>query len=201
MADSGAEPNWRPTQYVPKVITMQPHDENEAPESFDYDQEVSKAHLEAAGWDIGIFQHSNPFLCHLIYVRDYRTNYTSLFSITMKEFAALTPPASPGELSALVARLVKRHQRGRLTRQEDRAFLPAMASYVKGTESYRIWQSREGSDARLHAVINIYPEGGCRLRPFVLRAKGTVIPAEKLIALADEARSMDQKRHPEWFTD
>ena len=170
-------------------------------ESFDFDQEVSRAHLDAAGWDVDVFKHSNPFLCHVIYIRDYRTDHVALFSITMKDFEALSPPAPPGELSALLARLLKRYQKGRLSPREERGFLPVLAGYVKGTQTYRFWRDEAARDARLHAVINVYPDGSqARLRPFALRESGTVVPAGRLMDAADEVREMDLRHHPEWFS-
>ncbi|HDX8014172.1 TPA: hypothetical protein RPP61_003974 [Escherichia coli] len=47
---------------------------------FDYDKSVSNAHLEAAGWGMDAFNHSNPFESHVIYVRDYRNDHIRLFT-------------------------------------------------------------------------------------------------------------------------
>lgn len=166
-------------------------------EEFNFDHEVSRAHLDAAGWREGIFNHSNPFLCHVIYVHDYRTGHVEFFTITMKDFDALDPPAPPGELSALLARLLKRHQKGRLSPKEDRAFMSVLAGYIKGTQAYRLWPGKGG---RLHAAINVYPDGSqARLRPFILRESATVVNATRLIEDTNMVRQMDQQNHPEWF--
>lgn len=165
---------------------------------FDFDSEVTKAHLEAAGWQIGEFLHGNPFLCHVFYVCDYRTNHVELFSITMEDFDALKP-MEPGELSALLLRLIKRHQRGRLTKKEGRALLPTLATYFKGTQVYRRWRDEATTNQRLHAVVNLYPGEGGWVRPFIAGKSATVISADSIQELSDGVRRMDLERHPEWF--
>ena len=58
-----------------------------------YDKEVSDAHLAAAGWGMDAFNHSNPFESHVIYVRDYRSDNTRLFTIRQDEFDVIRVPA------------------------------------------------------------------------------------------------------------
>lgn len=167
---------------------------------FDYDREVTRAHLDAAGWDLDAFNDVNPFQCHVVYVRDFSSDYVALFSIKMQDFQALDLPETSGELSPLVAHLLKRHQQGRLTGQENMALVPALAGYIKGTRSYQMWREQVGDSTteRLHVVISVYPERGGMLRPFMLREPGTVVPAEVLLQMTEEAREQDLRRHPEW---
>lgn len=58
---------------------------------FDYDKSVSNAHLEAAGWGMDAFNHSNPFESHVIYVRDYRNDHIRLFTIKQADFDMRIP--------------------------------------------------------------------------------------------------------------
>lgn len=59
---------------------------------FDYDKSVSNAHLEAAGWGMDAFNHSNPFESHVIYVRDYRNDHIRLFTIKQADFDTIKLP-------------------------------------------------------------------------------------------------------------
>ena len=72
-----------------------------------YDKEVSDAHLAAAGWGMDAFNHSNPFESHVIYVRDYRSDNTRLFTIRQDEFDVIRVPAhQPIEvMTSVIARL------------------------------------------------------------------------------------------------
>lgn len=58
----------------------------------DYDKLVSNAHLEAAGWGMDAFNHSNPFESHVIYVRDYRNDHIRLFTIKQADFDTIKQP-------------------------------------------------------------------------------------------------------------
>lgn len=164
---------------------------------FDFDQEVSKAHLAAAGWKLNDFISSNPTLCHMFYVRDFRTGHIQLFTITRDAFEQLRVPFSAAELSSSLADLMHRLAGGCLTPEESKVLPGVLAGYVKGTQSYRIWNSTAGGDDRLHAVVNVYPGG--TVRPFIEPPVSTVLPAEKILADTDAVRAMDLANHPEWF--
>lgn len=164
---------------------------------FDFDQEVSKAHLAAAGWKLGEYVSSNPGHCHVFYVRDFRTGHLQLFTILRDVFEQTRVPFSAAELSSTLADLVYRLAVGGLTPEDNQVLPTVLAGYVKGTQSYRIWNAAASGTDRLHAVINLYPGGN--VRPFVARAQGTVVPVEKILADTDTVRAMDLANHPEWF--
>jgi hypothetical protein len=164
----------------------------------DFDHDVSKAHLEAAGWSLDRYFHANPFQCHVVYVRDYRTDHIQLFTIKRDDFDSIEVPFSTGELSAVLAELMLRLAGGRVSTKEAQALPQLLAAYVKGTQAYRVWRSQAGGhDRRLHAILNLYPGGS--VRPFIARTSDTVIAADKLMADTDQVRAMDLANHPEWF--
>jgi len=170
--------------------------------AFDYDKTVSEAQLAASGWDVGVFKHSNPFECHFIYVCDFRSDRYDLFSVTFSDFQKGGVDAPAGEISPLVAKLVKRYQRGRLNKRDETMFLPALLTYVKGTRSYAQWCQQADKHQRLHFVINIYPSktAAC-LRPFILKgANKPVVNADQLMADAKIVHDHDRVRNPDWFT-
>lgn len=167
--------------------------------SAEFDKTISKAHLSAHGWDIGVFKHSNPFECHVLYVRDFRSDHTELFTMRMDDFANYKPPATSDEISGLLARLIKRHQRNRLTQKEKGALLPTLICYMKGTQCFDIWRQAAEPDQRLHMVINIYGEKEVLVRPFIMKSEGVLLPAEQVLEASNHARSLDRQRHPEWF--
>lgn len=165
---------------------------------FNFDRDVSFAHLEGAGWNMGMHSHSNPFDCHMLYVRDYRTDHVELFTVSRSDFDRIRLDVGAGELSPLVVELVARRQQGTLSDEEERSFLPAMVGYIKATSTFRQWRSLASAQERLHAVLCIYPENGCMLRPFILRESGTVVSSDNVVRLTDQVRATDLQRHPEW---
>ena len=54
------------------------------------DKAITKAHLNAKGWDMGDFHQSNPFDCHVFYLFDFRLNTIQLISLPKKEFNKLS---------------------------------------------------------------------------------------------------------------
>jgi AcrR family transcriptional regulator len=167
--------------------------------AFDFDQSVSKAHMEAAGWDLNEFEHSNPFQCHMLYVRDFRTDHSELFSVTMADFDKIRLNIPAGELSCLVAEAIKQRQEGPLSAEMRDTFLPALVGYIKNTRTYRQWRDEAKAQERLHMVINVYPENGGIVRPFAIREKGTVAAAAQVVELTSHVREIDLRNHPEWF--
>lgn len=168
--------------------------------AFDYDRDVSEAHLAASGWDIGAFHHSNPFECHAIYVCDYRSGRVDLFSATFSDVEKTHVASSPDNLSGMVARLMQRHQRNRLSKRGIRAFLPVLLGYIKTTRTYAQWRQQADQNERMHFVLNIYPHGRTgTVRPFVLRETRTVVDVSTLIGSSEAVRKADHANHPEWF--
>lgn len=77
---------------------------------FDYDKSVSNAHLEAAGWGMDAFNHSNPFESHVIYVRDYRNDHIRLFTIKQADFDTIKLPLhlTSDMLASVIAEFVSK---------------------------------------------------------------------------------------------
>lgn len=143
---------------------------------FDYDKSVSNAHIEAAGWGMDAFNHSNPFESHVIYVRDYRNDHIRLFTIKQADFDIIKLP---------------------LHLTSD-TLAPALVGYAKTTETYRSWRRVSGAAERLHMVINIYAGSGL-LRPFIARVLKTVLTSQEVLAFSSQVKGMDVSNHPEWF--
>lgn len=164
---------------------------------FDFDRSVSEAHLAAAGWELNTFNHSNPFDSHFIYVCDFRNEHTQLFSFSRTDFYELKVPLSASELSGAVCELMQKLSDGTLTDEESKILSPALAAYIKATQTFRQWQSQSDAHSRLHAILNIYP--GNTVRPFAGQSSGTVLQPEAVLSMAGGVRDMDLARHPEWF--
>ena len=168
---------------------------------FDYDKSVSNAHLEAAGWGIDAFNHSNPFESHVIYVRDYRNEHIRLFTIKQADFDTIKLPLhlTSYMLASVIAEFVSKAAKGKLNAKESNTLAPALVGYAKSTETYQRWRRVSGATERLHMVINIYAGSGL-LRPFIARASETVVlTTQELLVFSSQVKGMDVSNHPEWF--
>ncbi|BBG91552.1 MULTISPECIES: hypothetical protein [Gammaproteobacteria] len=168
-----------------------------------YDKEVSDAHLAAAGWGMDAFNHSNPFESHVIYVRDYRSDNTRLFTIRQDEFDVIRVPAhQPIEvMTSVIAASMIKLARGTLKINENSGLAHALVGYAKATQTYRQWRLVAGAKERLHLILNIYPTRGDDglLRPIILRTPETVLSTTEVLMTAAQIRDVDRVNHPEWF--
>lgn len=169
----------------------------------DYDKTVSDAHLAAAGWGMDAFNHSNPFESHVIYVRDYRSDNTRLFTIRQNEFDVIRAPANqPIEvMTSVIAASMIQLARGTLKINESSGLAHALVGYAKATQTYRQWRLVAGAQERLHLILNIYPTRGDDglLRPMILRTPETVLSTTEVLKVSMDIREMDKGNHPEWF--
>ncbi|WP_445766746.1 hypothetical protein [Rheinheimera sp.] len=169
----------------------------------DFDKTVSKAHLEASGWNMDSFRGGNPFESYCIYVHDVDNTQVNLFTVLRKDFDSLQlPPVAPaGILASLVCECLERYRMGKSRPENDSEFLPKLVAYIKATQIFGVWQQHGGT--RLHFVINVYgSKKGAKksmLRPFVANFDGTVLPTNELMDQSTQVLQMDKARHPEWF--
>ncbi|EHQ7937243.1 MULTISPECIES: hypothetical protein [Gammaproteobacteria] len=166
----------------------------------DYDKLVSNAHLEAAGWGMDAFNHSNPFESHVIYVRDYRNDHIRLFTIKQADFDTIKQPLhlTSDMLASVIAEFISKAAKGTLNTKESNTLAPALVGYAKSTETYRSWRRVSGVGERLHMVINIYAGSGL-LRPFIARAQETVLTTQEVLVFSSQVKDLDISNHPEWF--
>lgn len=167
------------------------------PKPFNFDLEVSSAHLGASGWALETFSHSNPFDCHCFYVRDFKTGHVRIFTVRMEDFESIVPPMSSNEVSVVIAQAIKKYAKGKITKRDKKVIGPALAIYIKGTAAFKIWSAKHDAGARIHAIINIY--GGNTLRPALMNCEETTLSADELMKYTDQIHSMDRQSHPDWF--
>jgi hypothetical protein len=164
---------------------------------FDFDFTVSSTHLASAGWKLETFHGSNPFQCHVVYVRDFKTGHVQIFSISKENFDSTPRIATSDEASGEIAKIIRRYAKGKVRKRDERLIGPALAIYVKGTQGYRIWKDRYGLEERIHALINIYQ--GSLLRPALIGFKGTILAADEYVQYSDQIAQIDKQKHPDWF--
>lgn len=164
---------------------------------FDFDFEVSSSHMDAAGWKLGKFNSSNPFDCHVIYIRDFRRKHVQLFSVPMKHFDATPLLASPEEVTGDIGRIMKKYAKGKVNRTDERLIGPAVVMYLKGSKAYQVWKDKYGPDVRIHGIIHIY--NGGMFRPALIGYDATIIPSDEFMNYSDQIMAADKQNHPEWF--
>lgn len=168
---------------------------------FDFDKEVATAHFENAGWGLDQFNHSNPFECHLFYIRDYRTGHVQVFTIRKDHLEELIPKDTSLALGGVLGELMMRIHQRTATEKELWMLMPVLGGYFKGTQTFQQWKRLRQPGERAHVLINIYggdnPVTG--VRPFMVRVDGTVLDASVFMEQTDRVKQMDQANHPEWF--
>jgi hypothetical protein len=164
---------------------------------FDFNLEVSSAHLDSAGWKMGEHHHSNPFDTHVFYLHDFKTGHMQLFTIPMTHFNDIPSMATSSEVCGDVAQIMGKYATGKNTEKDEKMIGPAMALYIKGSLSYQVWKERKGPNNRFHAIINIYR--GDTLRPALLDYEVAIMPADEVIATSNSIAEGDRQNHPEWF--
>lgn len=126
------------------------------------DQEISKAHTEAAGWGLDLHEQSNPFECHAIYIVDYRKKLPEphLMTIQHADMNTISGNEDPFLHASRVVQIQNKVNKDNSTTDNANHLVAAVASYLKCTHTYRLWVSKCGYEKRFHAVVNIYPVKG-----------------------------------------
>lgn len=167
---------------------------------FDFDRDVAKAHLDSAGWSVEQFNHSNPFDCHLFYIRDYRTGHVQVFSIRTSHLQGIEPEADPLALSSALGELMLKIHGNTVTDKEQEILGVVLGGYIKRTQTFQQWKRVRTPQERLHAVINIYgSKKAASVRPFIIRVSLPILDVDTVLKQTDQVRRMDESNHPEWF--
>lgn len=170
----------------------------------DFDKEVAQAHMNAAGWKMDDSTRcDNPFNCHIFYICDYWHGKSQVISVDKDRFYQSNTHVklSSQALSIVVLGMIEQEQHAPLNSSDMGAFVEALTGYIKSTQTYRLWTEQASGDARLHAVLNIYPRstGGGILRPTTIGSEKLVADADDVMAFSRHVREIDGKRHPDWF--
>ena len=173
---------------------------------FNVDKEISSSHLKSAGWNMDLFNKSNPFESHMFYVHDYAHGMVRLFSVLNEDFhqislSGMPKELTPDSLSSVIAGLMQKLSTSSLTQEDELILVPALVGYIKSTKTYRQWVSECKTNDRLHAMLNIYPADKSEyvVRPFIAKCVNTVMTVEEVINATNQVFQMDFSRHPEWF--
>ncbi len=167
---------------------------------FDFDKDVSSAHFASAGWSVDQFNHSNPFDCHLFYIRDYRTGHIQVFTIRTSHLEEMKPEADPLTLGSALGELMLKVYDKTATNKEQEVLGVVLGGYIKGTQTFQQWESVRAHHERFHAFINIYgSRQAASVRPFMARAPEPVLSVDTVLEKTDQVKHMDESNHPEWF--
>lgn len=169
----------------------------------DFDKEVSKAHLEAAGWELNGFNSYNPFECQFVYVHDVDHQRIQLLSMHQSDFSnAFVPAEVPiGVMAHKLARVFLAAHAGQSQIESDPLFLPVLMAYIKSSRSYAVW--REQSRARLHFFLNIYNLSrgvdAAYVRPFAAGSNDIIMQSKDVKAFSKHVLDSDRVNNPMWF--
>lgn len=169
----------------------------------DFDKVVSKAHLEASGWELNGFRAHSPFECHFIYVHDIDHQKIRLLSMRQDDFSKAQVPTDlhVGALAHKISSYFHECAINGVQIEADPFFLPVMMAYIKQTRAYAAW--REQPRNRLHFFMNIYnlshgPESAF-VRPFIGGSNEIIMNASDVVNFTQHVLEADQTNHPEWF--
>lgn len=165
-----------------------------------FDRDISKAHLEAAGWSLGDYIEANPFDTHVIYIHDFRCDRIKLITVKREHFEGQRSTAAPADMALVLGSLVERSFEGSSTEPETPGLGAAIVAYLRSTRTFLLWRRDATLNERMHAVLNIYPGGGSPwVRPFILRCENTLVDARELENTTRGVAASDKARHPDWF--
>lgn len=171
--------------------------------AFNFEKEVSQAHMEAAGWNMSDYQQHNPFESYVFYVCDYRTGQIKLYSVNKDDFhkAGAHAFANPAVLATAVTVMVHQDHQSPLDTAGLSRLVEALTGYFKSTQTYRAWTKGASSTTRLHALLNIYPQrnGEALLRPVAMTFDEVVLNEEYVHQTSQQLMMMDRQNNPGWF--
>ncbi|WP_339536095.1 hypothetical protein [Pseudomonas hunanensis] len=168
--------------------------------NYNFDLDISKAHLEAAGWSLEDHIEGNPFDTHVIYIHDFRCDGVKLITVKRDHFEGPRSTSGPSEAALFLGTLAKRAFEGAFKGDEHACLAGAIVAYLRTTQTFHLWRRDASPTERMHAVLNIYPGSGSPwVRPFILRCEGTVIDALELKRMTNGVAASDKARHPDWF--
>lgn len=169
----------------------------------DFDRTVSKAHLEASGWELNDFRAHSPFECHFIYVNDIDHQKVRLLSMRQDDFkkAPEHTEIPVGALAHKISSFFRDSVIDGVQIEADPCFLPVIMAYIKQTRAYAAW--REQPRSRLHFFMNIYNlSRGVEfafVRPFIAGSNEIIMNAADVVKFSNHVLEADRKNNPEWF--
>lgn len=171
------------------------------------EKETAKSTLEHHGWNMGIFNHSTPDTSHIIYIRDFRTKHSQLFTISKNDFDnfSVAEDLPVDECVNFVGQIMKKMaKRKPLDKVENATIVPILVHYIKKTRSYDHWKAVSGKGESLHILLNIYFDAvndanALRMRPFIVKPQSVMLTAKEFMDCTAMVHADDRRRHPEWF--
>lgn len=171
--------------------------------AFNFEKEVSLAHMEAAGWNISDYRQHNPFESYVFYVCDYRTGQIKLYCVNKDGFHKANSHvfARPEVLATAVTVMVHEDHQSPFDTAGLSKLAEALTGYFKSTQTYRVWTDKATGETRLHALLNIYPQrnGEALLRPMAMKFDEVVLNQEFVHQTSQRLMMMDQQNNPDWF--
>lgn len=170
-------------------------------DDFNYEKDVSKTHLAAYGWDLSSHEKCDPFSCHVFYLHDFRASTLNVLAISKEDFEEVKTRKVPiGVLVYEIGKIMAEQGNRPLDENIGSKLRTLLASYLKETQSYRLWKQRYPKE-RIHAVINIYADARKEaiLRPALIQRDETFVCVDSITAISQAILKADLAAHPEWF--
>jgi hypothetical protein len=166
--------------------------------TFNVDKEISKAHTAAAGWGLEVFEDSNPFECHCIYVVDFRQKKPQprLMTIKKADMAEISMAGNPTLLASKAVAIQNLINSGKPVEGLVSHLMTEVATYLKCTETYRLWVAQCGYEKRFHAVLNIYRAKGDKrdgvFRPALAGSEELMLTPKEVAAMSEMMLKRDR---------
>ncbi|EOC0011584.1 hypothetical protein ACI0X9_003268 [Cronobacter turicensis] len=175
--------------------------------SMQTDKESAKHILGRHGWKMGEFNHTALANTHVIYIRDFRTKHSQLFTVSKNDFdnSVIAEDLPVDECINFVGQVMKKISKGKsLIKEESITIVPVLVHYIKKTRCYKQWCELSGLGESLHMLINIYydaveDEKALRFRPFIVKPESEMLTAKQFMDCTAMVHADDRRRHPEWF--
>ncbi len=162
------------------------------------EQEVAKAHLRAANWNVDVTEDVDVFSSHMIYIIDQRCGEQAVMFARQQDFDAIDFQglADFDTLNQIAVYKADTFWTRDFTDEEDNRYRQVLVGLCKMSDTYRIWKTQAQPGERLHVIINFYEEldendealsSGCYIAtlhsPDIVINKQTIIEtAERLLS-------------------
>lgn len=169
---------------------------------FDIDKEISKAHLEANGWQLESHRQGEPITSNVFYLIDFRVPSVRLFAVSISRFNELIKNPPPFKMSEIVDSVCSISYEMKKSKKNMKAMPLTLASYFINTGTFEKMRRTPGyhPENRIHVLAHIYgSRNNAYLRSAVMSCDKTIMDPNRLNETSKALMMMDLDKHPEWF--
>ncbi|MBO1897710.1 hypothetical protein HNW13_018385 [Shewanella sp. BF02_Schw] len=168
----------------------------------DIDQEISKAHLNAAGWDLVNYSDSTPFDSVVFYIVDFSLGLVKLILFNQLKFDEIKSFPMVSLVGSISERILN-WSNNRLSISQQGALCYELNCYLHETQTLALYKQNYVSNdgvKNLHVGFNLYRQNKSSklsMRPFIIGNDCRIRSTNEIVDVARHVRSLDATNRPE----